>query len=71
MVERNGLKIKVYELIMYLIMVPFLYPRGFAEYSSVYKNFFTAWLYLSMLTIVILFITKIMRLKIIYLRFMS
>lgn len=31
--------------LLYIILIPFLYPRGFSEYISVYKIFFTLWLY--------------------------
>lgn len=33
---------------IYLILFPYLYPRGFAELYDSYKAFFTAWLYLAM-----------------------
>ncbi len=43
------MKIKVSNksFLYYLILIPFLYPRGFAEYILAYKLFFTAWLYAS------------------------
>ena len=31
---------------IYFSLIPFLHPRGFDEYISAYKYFFTAWLYL-------------------------
>ena len=43
-------------LICYFILIPFMHPRGFDEYYSFYKNFFTLWLYLSMVLIVAIFI---------------
>ncbi len=42
-------------MLCYFIMIPFLHPRGFDEYSSLYKNFFTAWLYGSLAIIIALY----------------
>lgn len=43
-------------LLCYFIMIPFLHPRGFDEYSSLYKGLFTAWLYGSLAIIISLYI---------------
>lgn len=49
-------KIDLRSLLCYFVMIPFLHPRGFDEYSLMYKNFFTAWLYASLAIIVTLYI---------------
>ena len=41
-------------LMNWLILIPFLYPKGFAEYSSTYKRFFTLWLYMAVLCILVI-----------------
>lgn len=38
--------------LIYFVMIPFLYPRGFVETSDFYKGFFTLWLYLAMAVVV-------------------
>lgn len=39
--------------LMLFVLIPFLYPRGFAETSAVYKGFFTLWLYGAMAVIAV------------------
>ena len=53
----KGLRIKCNsnDLFLYLIFIPFLYPRGFSEYFSVYKMFFTGWMYAAMLLVMMFF----------------
>lgn len=43
-------------LVCYIILVPFLHPKGFDEYFPLYKMFFTAWLYGSMALIIAIFL---------------
>lgn len=43
------MKIKENNLWIYFVLIPFLIPRGFFEYSDIYKKFFTLWLYISLL----------------------
>ena len=50
------LTIKKYDILLYLILIPFLYPRGFQEYIGTYKMFFTGWLYLAIILIVVVFV---------------
>ena len=45
-------------LMDWLILIPFLYPKGFAEYSSSYKMFFTLWLYMAVLCILAIAIDR-------------
>lgn len=40
----------------YLILFPFLHPRGFSEYFPIYKNIMTIWLYIAVFGIVTYFI---------------
>ena len=44
------------EIIIYFVLIPFLYPRGFAEYFPVYKNFFDIWLYCSIVLVGVIFL---------------
>lgn len=48
------------KLLIYFIFISFLHPRGFYEYSLIYKNFFTNCLYLS---VVISFIIILLDLR--------
>lgn len=46
---------------LYFIFIPFLYPRGFAEYYSVYRTFFVVWLYAALalaILMILIVITK-------------
>lgn len=52
-----------------LILIPFLYPRGFVEYSYFYKLFFTLWLYIAVLCIAIFVLDKIIRARISFNKF--
>lgn len=45
------MKISKQDLLYYIVLIPFLHPRGFDEVSLLYKRFFTLWLYVSMLVI--------------------
>lgn len=47
--------INLFAALYYFILIPFLHPRGFDEYFPMYKAFFTAWLYLSMIIIAFIF----------------
>ena len=58
------LRYSTYDVFLYLILIPFLYPRGFAEYIPMFKSFFDAWLLASMALIVLLFIYQVIRQKI-------
>lgn len=53
------IKIKKKNEILYFLLIPFLYPRGFAEYSSVYSNFFKSWLYISLFIMIVIILKKI------------
>lgn len=55
------LTIKKYDILLYLILIPFLYPRGFQEYIGTYKMFFTGWLYLAIILIVVVFVFFVTR----------
>lgn len=57
----NRLKYK--NIILIFLLIPFLCPRGFLEYFSFYKLFFSAWLYLSVGIIYIVAIAKLLTLK--------
>ena len=48
-----NIKINPKNLIWYLILFPFLSPRGFSEYSPVYKQAMTLWLYAAIWGIII------------------
>lgn len=50
-------------LILIFLLIPFLCPRGFFEYYSLYKLFFTTWLYISVAIIYIVAIIKLLTLK--------
>ena len=47
-------KVNRKRLMDWLILIPLLYPKGFAEYSSAYKRFFTLWLYMAVLCILVI-----------------
>lgn len=51
-------------IIIYLILIPFLQPKGFNTYFPLYKSFFTAWLYISVFLIFISLIPIILKGKI-------
>ena len=48
-------------LMDWLILIPFLCPKGFAEYSVSYKSFFTLWLYMAVLCIGIIILDKVVK----------
>lgn len=35
---------KIKNIMIYFILIPFLFPKGFAEYYSSYRNFYLIWL---------------------------
>ncbi|NFE74564.1 O-antigen ligase family protein [Clostridium botulinum] len=43
----NTSKIILKRILLYIVIIPYLYPRGFSECFQGYKKFFTAWMYLS------------------------
>lgn len=49
------------DIIIYLALFPFLYPKGFSEYFGIYKKFFTGWMYLSIVIILVAFVYAICR----------
>lgn len=65
---KGSLRVRVsaYENFLYLILIPFLYPRGFQESFPAYKVFFTAWLYLAMVFIAGMFIYRVGRQRLRY-----
>ena len=58
------LKFNVHNWILYIILTPFLYPRGFSEYIPAYKSFFTFWLYGAVVYIFLLFLFGISQCKV-------
>lgn len=66
MEKKLKIRINSYESFLYLILVPFLYPRGFQEYFSAYKIFFTSWLYIAIVLVLMMFIYSIARQKVSY-----
>lgn len=48
-------------IIPYVVLIPFFYPRGFAEYYPLYKQFFTLWLYLSAALILFICVRALIR----------
>lgn len=55
------IKYSFFDTYLYLVLIPFLYPRGFSEYNTNYKLFFTAWLYVAMFCIVTVFLQSVFR----------
>lgn len=49
---------------LYLILIPFLYPRGFSEYVHSYKIFFTVWMYAAIICIFLLFLFELSKNKV-------
>lgn len=47
------------DYIFYILLIPFLFPRGFIEYFSLYKSFYTVWLYFSVISIYIIGLFKL------------
>lgn len=52
---RMRTRIKPKNSIWYIILFPFLYPRGFSEYFPIYKHIMTLWLYAAIIGILIYF----------------
>ncbi|WP_147569626.1 O-antigen ligase family protein [Collinsella ihumii] len=50
-------QVTVFHISIYLILIPFLYPKGLDQLVPLSKQFFTAWLYLAML-IMLCFLAK-------------
>lgn len=54
---------KLYQVIEsvfpYFILIPFMFPLGFAEYISTYKNFIDMWLYIAALLIAMNFFFRL------------
>lgn len=48
------------KLLYYIILIPFLYPKGFSEYFGWYKNFFTVWLGFSAICIFAMLVIDIL-----------
>lgn len=61
MLEKKKFRIKIFDIniLYYLILIPFMRPRGFDEYIGIYKTFFTVWLYGALVLIGIIFVKKI------------
>lgn len=55
--------VKYNNLFWYLILIPFLQPRGLSEISPVLNQVFTGWLYVSIIGILFVFIFKVFRSK--------
>lgn len=49
-------KIKKSDILLYFLFIPFFFPRGFGEYFSMYKTFYTLWIYGSSVIILFKFI---------------
>ncbi|WP_058301362.1 O-antigen ligase family protein [Gorillibacterium timonense] len=64
--NRPATKYGFIDILSYFILIPFLYPRGFAEISTTYKLFFTIWLWAAVAIIWIQYLlyANIMRSKI-------
>lgn len=45
MLENRRIEFNKSDFLMYLMIIPFMYPRGFSEFFSWYKMFFTLWTY--------------------------
>ncbi|WP_438434524.1 O-antigen ligase family protein [Gorillibacterium sp. sgz500922] len=65
----NNLSISKYGstgIIFYFVLIPFLFPRGYAEINTTYKLFFTIWIWVAVVIIWLQFVlrAKIMRSKI-------
>lgn len=48
------------DLYFYFLLIPFLRPVGFDIYSVTYKSFFTGWLFIAAITIVLQFLFQIL-----------
>ena len=44
-------KVNLHDVIGYLIIIPFLNPRGFYEVLPIYKTLMTGWMYLALLMV--------------------
>jgi O-antigen ligase len=66
-----NLKFKKSDLYIYSLMIPFLFPRGFSEYSAIYKSIFTAWLYVTMFAVISKILFSIARYKTRYNAFLN
>lgn len=59
-------KIELKDLLYYVILIPFLYPRGFNEYSFTYKLIFTVWMYTAIFLITLYFSCSVFKYRIRY-----
>lgn len=59
--NRKLLRIDMKNLPIYIALIPFLYPRGFAEYFSGYSMFFTIWMYVALLWSALYFVYSLTR----------
>lgn len=53
---KTTFKIKMSNIWLYIILIPFIYPKGFSEYFLGYKRVFTNWLYISIILIIVYFL---------------
>ena len=51
-------KINISNFLLVFLISPFLFPRGFSEYFPLYKNIYTAWLFMAIIVIYLLGISK-------------
>ena len=58
---KKRIKINKKEILLSLLFIPFIYPKGFAEYNLVYKNFFTMWLYVSVISGIFLYLLYLIK----------
>lgn len=49
----------ILSLLYYIVLIPFLFPRGFVEVSSLYKSFVNLWLYGAIALIGVLFVREV------------
>ncbi len=57
------LKINLKDCLIYFLIIPFVYPKGFSEYFHIYKTFFTIWLYISIIIIYLICIVECIKFK--------
>lgn len=59
----DSVKIGVRDILFYFVFIPFLYPRGFAEFNTGYKLFFTIWIWAAVVIIWMQFILHLIPLR--------
>lgn len=57
------LKINLKDCLIYFLIIPFVYPKGFSEYFHIYKTFFTIWLYISIIIICFICVVDCIKFK--------